>query len=419
MVNILKYNLHWREDFTYNYKIKRDLFNELVMYLDTKQSIGIIGLRRTGKTVLLKQIIDHLISHKVQRDSILYFSFDEENVSMKDVISEFLSRTGKDILGTARLYIFFDEIQKLDGWQNQLKYYYDTYPGIKFFVSGSSSLFLKQKAEESLAGRIFLYNLPVLGFTEFLRLKGDEELIKRPEMFEEAIKEQVPMYMKRQLPELVMENEHFIRMYMESIINKMVYEDLPRVFPVENEDILKQILVIVSSNPGMITDYESLANDLDITRKTLVKYISYLEKGFLLQKCYNFSRNRLTSEKKMKRLYLTSSTMLYHLGEHPDIGRVVENLVVTYSGTSFFWRKGISEVDCVVIKNDVVVPLESKYKNNIRKKDIKGLLKFMDVFSVKRGFVVTKDKEGEELIDGKLIVFVPLWKWLLEWGDHA
>ena len=418
-MNILKYNLHWREDFTYNYKIKRDLFNELVMYLDTKQSIGIIGLRRTGKTVLLKQIIDHLISHKVQRDSILYFSFDEENVSMKDVISEFLSRTGKDILGTARLYIFFDEIQKLDGWQNQLKYYYDTYPGIKFFVSGSSSLFLKQKAEESLAGRIFLYNLPVLGFTEFLRLKGDEELIKRPEMFEEAIKEQVPMYMKRQLPELVMENEHFIRMYMESIINKMVYEDLPRVFPVENEDILKQILVIVSSNPGMITDYESLANDLDITRKTLVKYISYLEKGFLLQKCYNFSRNRLTSEKKMKRLYLTSSTMLYHLWEHPDIGRVVENLVVNYSGTSFFWRKGISEVDCVVIKNDVVVPLESKYKNNIRKKDIKGLLKFMDVFSVKRGFVVTKDKEGEELIDGKLIVFVPLWKWLLEWGDHA
>ena len=43
----------------------------------------------------------------------------------------------------------------------------------------------------------------------------------------------------------------------------------------------------------------------------------------------------------------------------------------------------------------------------------------MDIFSVKTGFVVTKDLEGEELIDRKLIVFVPLWKWLLEWGDHA
>ncbi|MCD4808539.1 MAG: hypothetical protein K8R17_01420 [Methanosarcinales archaeon] len=72
-----------------------------------------------------------------------------------------------------------------------------------------------------------------------------------------------------------------------------------------------------------------------------------------------------------------------------------------------------------MVKDDEVVPLESRYKNNIRKKDIKGLLKFMNIFSVKRGFVVTKDMEGKELIDGKLIVFVPLWKWLLEWEDHA
>lgn len=73
----------------------------------------------------------------------------------------------------------------------------------------------------------------------------------------------------------------------------------------------------------------------------------------------------------------------------------------------------------MLVKDDEVVPLESKNKNNIRNKDIKGLLKFMDIFSVKRGFVVMKDMEGEELIYGKLIVFVPLWKWLLEWGDHA
>lgn len=124
----------------------------------------------------------------------------------RKLLTNSLSRTGKDISGAGRLYIFFDEIQKLDGWQNQLKYYYDTYHKIKFFVSGSSSLFFKKKAEESLAGRIFLYHLPVLGFTEFLRLKGDEDLIKRPGMFEDAIKKQVPMYMKRQLPELVNSN---------------------------------------------------------------------------------------------------------------------------------------------------------------------------------------------------------------------
>jgi uncharacterized protein len=100
MADLLKYNLHWREDFTYGHRIKRDLFDELVKHLDIRQTIGIIGLRRTGKTVLLKQVIDHLISQEVERDQILYFSFDEENVSMEEVINEFLSRTGKDISGT-------------------------------------------------------------------------------------------------------------------------------------------------------------------------------------------------------------------------------------------------------------------------------------------------------------------------------
>jgi uncharacterized protein len=103
----------------------------------------------------------------------------------------------------------------------------------------------------------------------------------------------------------------------------------------------------------------------------------------------------------------------------PDIGRVVENLVITHSEAQFLWRKGTSEMDCVLVKDDVVVPLESRYKNNIRKKDIKGLLKFMDVFSIEKGFVVTKELENDELIDGKLIVFVPLWKWLLEREDFG
>ena len=83
MADLLKYNLHWREDFTYGHRIKRDLFDELVKHLDVRQTIGIIGLRRTGKTVLLQQVIDHLISQEVERDRVLYFSFDEENVSIR------------------------------------------------------------------------------------------------------------------------------------------------------------------------------------------------------------------------------------------------------------------------------------------------------------------------------------------------
>lgn len=274
MVNILKYNFHWRESFSYGYEKKRDLFDELTRCLDSNQILGIIGLRRTGKTVLLKQLIEHIIKMGEKRDRILYFSFDEEAVSLEDVINEFQSRIGMDIHSAGRLYIFLDEIQKLEGWQNQIKYYYDTYPNLKFFVSGSSSLFLRKKAEESLAGRIFLFHLPVLSFIEFLRFKNEDELIKKPEMFKEKIIEETLLYARRQFPELVSAGESFVNMYVESIVNKVIYEDLPRIFPIEYEDALKQILKIVASTPGIMTDYSALATDLGINRKTLSRYIS-------------------------------------------------------------------------------------------------------------------------------------------------
>lgn len=413
MVNLLKYNPHWKEGFTYGYEKKRELFDELAKYLDSKQILGIIGLRRTGKTVLLKQLIDHLIKQGQKRDRILYFSFDEEAVSLDDVVIELQSRLGTDIHSAGRLYLFLDEIQKLPGWQNQIKYYYDTYPALKFFVSGSSSLFLRKKAEESLAGRIFLFHLPVLSFLEFLRFKDKDELIKRPQMFKEALKDETLLYAKRQLPELVTADEPFVNMYVESIINKLIYEDLPRIFPIEYEDALKQILKVVAAAPGIMTDYSALATDLGISRKTLSKYIFYLERGFLIQKCYNFSRNRLTSEKKMKRLYLSSTTLLFHLCEVPDFGRAVENLVINSSKAQFFWRRGTSEVDCVLIMDGSIVPLESKYKNSIQKKEIKGLIKFLKEFSIEKGYVVTKETEEEVRINGNHVIFVPLWKWLL------
>jgi hypothetical protein len=162
-----------------------------------------------------------------------------------------------------------------------VEYYYDTHPNLKFFISGSSSVFLRKRAEESLTGRIFLFQLPVLNFSEFMRLKGDGEMIKNPDMFKESLHDQTLQYVKRQLPELVTADESFVNMYMESIVNKIIYEDddLPKVFSIGNADTLKRILRIVASHPGIITDYASLSNDLGISRKTLSKYISYREMG--------------------------------------------------------------------------------------------------------------------------------------------
>ena len=85
---IEKYNFHWREGFFYNFPEKRKLFDELVKEIKSKQIISLIGLRRTGKTTILKQLIDHLItSEKIEREHILFYSFDEEEVIEGQIIA--------------------------------------------------------------------------------------------------------------------------------------------------------------------------------------------------------------------------------------------------------------------------------------------------------------------------------------------
>ena len=335
---IEKYNFHWRRGFFYNFPKKRFLFNDIVKEIESKQIISLIGLRRTGKTTILKQVIDHLIkSKKVKREYILFYSFDEEQPKIEEIVTEYETKLGKELLCIKdRIYIFLDEIQKLKNWQNQVKYYYDNYQNIKFFVSGSSSLFIKKHTQESLAGRIYEFVLNPLSFEEFLIFKNKGQMLKKKRLFEDTLKKEFLSYQKRQFIEIIDENEERVAKYNKSMIEKIVYQDIPKIFPIENEELLMRILKIIASNPGMLSDYGSLSKELEISRVTLSNYFFYLNESFLIKKLYNFSRNMLTSEKKMKKFYLTTTSFFPFLNNKIDESKLIENLIVAFVDAKFF-----------------------------------------------------------------------------------
>ncbi|MGB9741491.1 MAG: AAA family ATPase [Candidatus Bathyarchaeia archaeon] len=93
-------------------------------------------------------------------DRVLYYSFDESPVSPKDVL-EFYERRVlmKPFEEVGRVFVFFDEIQYVDNWPEVVKKFYDLYPNLKFFLSGSSTLLLSKEASEKLAGRFFSLRL--------------------------------------------------------------------------------------------------------------------------------------------------------------------------------------------------------------------------------------------------------------------
>ena len=417
-----KYNFHWREGFFYNFPKKRFLFNDIVKEIESKQIISLIGLRRTGKTTILKQVIDHLIkSKKVKREYILFYSFDEEQPKIEEIITEYETKLGKEILDIKdKSYIFLDEIQKLKNWQNQVKYYYDNYQNIKFFVSGSSSLFIKKHTQESLAGRIYEFVLNPLSFEEFLIFKNKKQMLKKKNLFEDTLKKEFLSYQKRQFIEIANKSEERVAKYIKTMIEKIVYQDIPKIFPIENEELLMRILKIIASNPGMLSDYGSLSKELGISRVTLSNYFFYLNESFLIKKLYNFSRNMLTSEKKMKKFYLTTTSFFPFLNNEIDESKLIENLIVAFVDAKFFWRTPQKyEVDVILKEKSKIIPIEVKYKEYISKKDTKNLLRFCEKFNVEEAVMITQSKSNEEIFKLKSgakirIKFIPVWKFLLQ-----
>src|SRR3989344_6181823 len=121
---------------------KRDNYLEIENNLSKKFITALVVLRRVGKTTIIYQLIQKLIKEKIDAANIFFFSFDEVSAKLSEIIEAYREFHKKDFR-EEKVYIFLDEIQKCDNWENEVKKYYDLYPKIKFVISGSESLFIR------------------------------------------------------------------------------------------------------------------------------------------------------------------------------------------------------------------------------------------------------------------------------------
>ncbi len=394
-------NKHWKKDFFYDISFKRDYFERLLPKLDDKFITNLVWIRRVWKTTLMKQFIDYLIQEKgVGRKNIFFYSFDEL-WEIREKIEEYKKITEVD-LDKEKVYIFLDEIQKVRDWQSKVKIYYDLYPNVKFILSGSSSLFLQKK--ESLAGRIFEYYIKPLSFWEFLRYKKIEHYLEDKNIYKDEIILEFEKYVFRQFIDVINFSNEEVYEYMNWLVNKIIKEDISAYFRIDFPDVLLRVFKIISSNPWMILDYKNFANDLDIDQRTLEKYIYYLEEAFLLKKVYNYSANLIKTERKLKKVYLESTS--FCLNQKMD-WEVFENYILNCLDLEYFYRVWNKEVDFILpwdkyaLKPELVW-LEIKYKSKIKKSDTRGLRHFDKKYWLKRQVIVSKDfgwvVEGVEVL---------------------
>ncbi|MFH0817253.1 MAG: ATP-binding protein, partial [Candidatus Micrarchaeota archaeon] len=305
---------------------RRPTYGKIQGALEGRFILALVGLRRLGKTTIMYQTIEGLLRKGIKPESILFFSFDEYPTTIDDVIATYLNITGRD-LREGRVFIFLDEIQKCANWENQLKKYYDLFPKAKFILSGSESLFVRKKSKETLAGRIFEYTLKPLDFWEYLELAGVKESSLKVES--EISRHFVKFAQNGGFPEtLTFSGVAELREYIRSIVvDKIVYKDIPRLYHIEDPEFLITLLELVSANPGIYLDYQSLAQQFGRDRRVVKTYVNYLKESFLLRLIGNYRKGRVASLRKVKRAYPTDTALIRLFKPVIDdqfFGRIVE-----------------------------------------------------------------------------------------------
>lgn len=401
-------NKWWINSFKLDYK-ERDVYQEIKKFIDTKQILAFTGLRRVGKTTLILKIIDDRLNSGFMPQNIIYFSFDDfRDVRIMEVVSSYATLMNKNMDNESYLFLF-DEIQKIENWEEQLKRIYDNHLNFKIVISGSESLFIKKKSTETLAGRLFEFKINQLSFREYLRFKG----IKTDNLMlykDDIIRAFHQYILCNGFPEIIDSDKIVIEKYIkENIIERIIYRDIPQIFPIRDVAILENIFNIILYDPGEIININDLANELKIARQTVSIYLDYLEKSFLIRKLYNFSRNIRKTEKRLKRYYPTIISP--KLIEQANFGKVFETTIVQQLDAGYFWHDAYkNEVD-IILTEKGITPIELKSGEHF---EIKGILSFMKKFKVDNGIIITMNKESTIKQNDKTIAIIPAYIFLLK-----
>lgn len=400
-----KANSWWSRAFEISWFKEREIYKTIRKYIKTKQIIAFTGLRRVGKTSIMKKIIEESLKEGFAKKNILYFSFDDfVEIRLMDLLNIY-EKIHEIKLIDDKFIIALDEIQKIENWGGQLKSVYDLYPNIKFIVSGSESLFIRKKSKESLAGRIFEFKIEPLNFSEFLSFKNIK--INNIWLQRELLLKEFSNYLKNNgFPEIIDEEDEIIERYIkEGVIEKIIYRDIPQVFEVKDAGLMRAIFDIIYNNPGQVIEISNLANELNVSRQIISLYIGYLEESYLIRKLYNFSKNARKVQRKLKKYY---PAIINPLLIKTEFSKIFEQAIVNELKGEFFWRDVYkNEVDLILTKPEFLA-IEIK-SGAVKERELSGIEKFNEKYKPKKAVVISYDIERKT----KNFEIIPFYKYLL------
>lgn len=308
--------------------VKREKYLSQIRDFYDKDIIKIItGIRRSGKSVLLKQIIDELLQQGIDNDHIIYINFEDvkyANITDFIDLNNYVTSYMKD---DNKYYLFFDEIQQVDKWEKTIVSLKST-RNASIFITGSNSKLLSGELATLLSGRYVSFRIAPFSFKEVVELKNlqtNEEI--KQEFLEYILWGGMPQ--RFEFP-----NEESMKTFLKDIFNSIVLKDIVKRYNIKNVTIFERIMEYLVTNPSQVFSIKNMLAEFEkenipISTKTVYESLDYAEASMLMIKAseYDIRGKRILSRKD--KYYLTDLGLgqILNTNKKAQYGAYLENIV--------------------------------------------------------------------------------------------
>ena len=379
--------------------IERPLYVDKIMaYVDTPFVKILTGVRRCGKSTILKMIMERLKTERnIPEDRIISCRFD--SMEYEDMTAKQIYTLLKDQLSsTGRTYLFLDEVQEIKGWEkvvNSLASDFD----VDLYITGSNSRMMSSEIATYLTGRYVSFRIFTLSFGEYLMFKSKFANVGEP-------KTELANYVRLggfPATHLQAYSQDEIYTIVRDIYNSTIFSDIVKRNQVRKIDQLERVVKYTFSNVGNTFSAKSIADYLKSERRsldneTVYSYLEKLEKAYLLHRCSRYDLQGKEILKTQGKFYLADVALRYSvLGYNADsVASSLENIVYLElcrrGYTVNVGKTGDSEIDFVAVRQNEKIYVQVTQEINSEKTEKREYNRLLEIPDNYPKFVLTTDE---------------------------
>lgn len=287
----------------------------------------LIGIRRSGKSVILTQIMDELKQKSIDSKHIIYMNFEDYDYEAYTDPQKLNDYIKEKINDDEKYYIFFDEIQNVDKWERVVNSLRAT-KNASIFITGSNSDLLSSDLATHIAGRYVSFKVTPFTFEEVCELLNVTDSRDIEDAFNDYIK-------WGGMPQRFMQNDdNSKRTYLYDIYDSIIMKDIVKRFNIKDIDLLRRIITYILTTPSQVFSPDSLkkymqSDSRNVSLETIYNYLDYIVRANLISKAerYDVRGKRILTGKYKYYLTDLGFTNVLSVGRKEQIGSYLENIV--------------------------------------------------------------------------------------------